>query len=65
MTTDDITSMAREAGFCGFDGNNKCLRKFAKLVAVAEREEIIKLLNEMRHTTRGGVIDAIRARGQE
>jgi hypothetical protein len=37
MTKDDITRMAKEAGFCGFDGANKCLREFANLVAVAER----------------------------
>ena len=38
MTIDDITRMAKEAGFCGFDGDNKCLREFANLVAAAERE---------------------------
>ena len=37
MTKDDITRMAKEAGFCGFDGANKCLREFANLVAAAER----------------------------
>ena len=39
MTKEDITRMAKEAGFCGFDGANKCLREFAALVAAAEREE--------------------------
>ena len=38
MTKDDITRMAREAGFVGFDGDNKCLREFANLIAEAERE---------------------------
>jgi len=38
MTRDDITRMAKDAGFCGFDGENKCLREFANLVAAAERE---------------------------
>lgn len=33
MTRDEITRMAREAGFVGFDGDNKCLREFAALVA--------------------------------
>ena len=42
MTKDDITRMAREAGFVGFDGENKCLREFAALVAAAEREECAK-----------------------
>lgn len=77
MKRDDIIRMAREAasedGTTRPDKNivlyaaktNKFLERFAALVEAAEREEIIKLLNEMRHTTRGGVIDAIRARGQE
>jgi hypothetical protein len=38
MTKDDITRMAREAGFVGFDGENKCLREFATLVAAAQRK---------------------------
>ena len=38
MTREEITSMARKAGFVGFDGENKCLRQFAVLVAAAERE---------------------------
>jgi hypothetical protein len=33
MTRDDITRMAREAGFVGFDGDNGSLRRFAALVA--------------------------------
>jgi hypothetical protein len=40
MTRDDITRMAKDAGFCGFDGENKCLREFANLVAATEREWI-------------------------
>ena len=42
MTKEDITKLAREAGFVGFDGENKCLRKFAALVAAAEREACAK-----------------------
>ena len=38
MTKDEITRMAKEAGFCGFDGDNKCLREFAALVIAAERQ---------------------------
>ena len=43
MTKDDITRMAREAGFVGFDGENKCLREFAALVVAAEREACAKV----------------------
>ena len=43
MTREDITRMAREAGFVGFDGENKCLREFAALVAAAEREKLLRL----------------------
>jgi hypothetical protein len=41
MTRDDITRMAREAGFVGFDGDNGPLRRFAALVAEAERERLL------------------------
>ena len=47
MTRDDITCMAREAGFVGFDGDNGSLRRFASLVATAEREACAKVLDEM------------------
>ncbi len=43
MTRDDISRMAREAGFVGFDGDNGSLRRFAALVAAAEREACIAL----------------------
>jgi hypothetical protein len=42
MTRDEITRMAQEAGFVGFDGDNGSLRRFAALVAAAERESILK-----------------------
>lgn len=42
MTRDDITRMAREAGFVGFDGENKRLREFAALVAAAKQEQIAR-----------------------
>jgi hypothetical protein len=41
MEREQITRMAREAGFVGLDGENKCLREFAALVVAAERERII------------------------
>jgi hypothetical protein len=53
MTREDITRMAREAGFVGFDGDNGGLRRFAALVAAAKRqwvgltdEEIIQIALE-------------------
>ncbi len=49
MTRDDITRMAREAGFVGFDGDNGSLRRFAALVAAAEREACAKVCERMWH----------------
>lgn len=46
MTKEDITRMARDAGFVGFDGENKCLRQFAALVAAAEREMCAQLCEQ-------------------
>jgi hypothetical protein len=46
MTRDEITRMAREAGFVGFDGENKCLREFAALVGAAQREACAAMLDE-------------------
>jgi len=69
MTKDDITRMAREAGLFGFDGENKCLRQFAALVAAAEREAASErawkaLINKGADwSVRQMVSDAIRARG--
>lgn len=40
MTRDDITRIAREAGFVGFDGDNGSLRRFAALVRAAERNKL-------------------------
>jgi len=47
MSRDDITRMAREAGFVGFDGDNGSLRRFAALVAAAERERLASKFMEM------------------
>lgn len=47
MTRDDITRMAREAGFVGFDGSNGSLRRFAALAAAADRERIAALVEQM------------------
>ncbi len=40
MTRDDITRIAREAGFVGFDGNNGSLRRFAALVEDAQSKRM-------------------------
>lgn len=73
MTRDDITRMAREAGFVGFDGDNGSLRRFAALVAAAEREACAKVCdatannpNEWAYerSTAEELAAAIRARGQ-
>ena len=45
MTRDEITHMAREAGFVGMDGDHGALRRFAALVAAAEREACAKRLD--------------------
>ena len=66
MTREDIIRMAREAGFVGFDGDNGSLRRFAALVAAAEREACAKLADEYIEGCEGtnfGVGKAIRARG--
>jgi hypothetical protein len=42
MTREDISRMAREAGFVGFDGENGSLRRFAALVRADEREACAK-----------------------
>jgi hypothetical protein len=71
MTIDDITRMAKDAGFCGFDGENKCLREFANLVADAEREKCAKICdaaqlfgNSDERWSAKCCSEAIRARGQ-
>ena len=73
MTQDEITRMAQEAGFVGFDGKNKTLAKFAALVAAQEREKCAKVCEAIGNTQanmnaawRSGCRDAateIRARG--
>ena len=43
MNRDDVTRWAREAGFVGMDGEHGALRRFAALVAAAEREACAKV----------------------
>ncbi len=45
MAREDITRMAREAGFVGFDGENGSLRRFAAIVRADEREETNRRAN--------------------
>jgi hypothetical protein len=49
MTRNDITILAREAGFVGFDGENKTLCRFAALVSAAEREICAKICEAQRN----------------
>ena len=46
MNRVEITRLAQEAGFVGMDGEHGGLRRFAVLVASAEREACAKLLEE-------------------
>jgi len=66
MTRDEITRMAQEAGFVGFDGDNGSLRRFATLVAAAEREACAKVCEDMGIEGYGtlAIAASIRARGQ-
>ena len=71
MDREEITRMAREAGFVGFDGSNKMLRKFAALVAAHEREACAKVCDVLAvHPEYASDItkvaaQAIRARGNK
>ena len=62
MDRDEITRMAQEAGFVGFDGDNGSLRRFAALVAAAEREACAKVAFNAKTYIEAAA--AIRARGQ-
>jgi hypothetical protein len=42
MDKNEITRIAREAGFVGMDGDHGALRRFANLVAAAEREKVAR-----------------------
>ena len=64
MTKEDITRIAREAGFVGFDGENKSLRHFAALVAAAEREACAKVCEDDAGNGALNLADAIRARSK-
>jgi len=63
MNREEITRLAQEAGFVGMDGEHGGLRRFAALVASAEREACAKLVDYW-ESRQGEHSDAIRARGQ-
>ncbi len=67
MNRDDITRMAREAGFVGFDGDNGSLRRFAALVAAAEREACAQVCDDwpVGRDDVYSIGQAIRARGEK
>ena len=73
MNREEITRLAQEAGFVGMDGEHGGLRRFAALVASAEREACI--VDIQWHIPRSGrhtpeyqmamrMLERIRARGQ-
>ena len=77
MNREEITRMAQEAGFVGMDGEHGGLRRFAALVASAEREACAKVCESLplewpdqptfAQTERATMMDcaaAIRLRGQ-
>ena len=51
MTRDEITRTAREAGFVGMDSDHGALRRFAALVAAAEREACAKACEQRKIIT--------------
>ena len=64
MNREDITRLAQEAGFVGMDGDHGALRRFAALVASAEREACAEIGDSMDACQDGAIGRAIRARGQ-
>ena len=66
MNREDITRMAQEAGFVGMDGDHGALRRFAALVASAEREACAIVCDDLWEDdgTAYECAEAIRARGQ-
>ena len=74
MTSDEITRMAREAGFVGMDGSHGALGRFAALVAAAEREACAKACQQVvdggqydgwQQYAAAACRDEIRARGEK
>ena len=69
MTREDIIKMAREAGvpveITGGNPTKEQVLRFAALVAAAEREAVLKMLEDcLDYKTLIDVAEAIRARGE-
>jgi hypothetical protein len=65
MTRDDVMRMAREAGY-GWSMTHMhapMVVRFAELVAAAEREACLKMLDDNWYKSQSDVAAAIRARG--
>jgi hypothetical protein len=58
----EITRLAQEAGFVGMDGEHGGLRRFAALVASAEREAILAVIGDNQCECRCS--EVVRDRGQ-
>ena len=70
MNREEITRLAQEAGFVGMDGEHGGLRRFAALVASAEREACVKIVEDeaMQYAEpvwAFEIVNDIKARGQE
>jgi len=63
MNREEITRLAQEAGFVGMDGEHGGLRRFAALVASAEREACAKVCEDSVEYAGDTLAEAIRARG--
>ena len=60
MANEDIIRMARESGLVMYDYSDPSLERFAALVAAAEREACIKLLEDFSQTQMVPVVDTWR-----
>ena len=68
MTRDELTQLAREAGFCGIDGSNPSLRRLANLIEAAaradEREQCARVCEAFDACDPSHIATFIRARGE-
>lgn len=66
MTREEITALAREAGFIEMGGQHGALRRFAALVQAREGEACLRIVESVgpdNPMTAGDCADEIRARG--
>jgi hypothetical protein len=69
MNRVEITRLAQEAGFVGMDGEHGGLRRFAALVASAERSACVQIVEDEAYQYASPVwafeiVNDIKARGQ-